>query len=265
MERVGPAGEPAVAAVGAIHGDEPCGARAIERFLEETHDLGRPAKLIVANERALEAGERYLDADLNRSFPGDPDADAHEVRLAARLREEIEGLPTLGFHSTVSYDEPFATLADLTPEKAATVRALPVEHAADFTGAAEGRSVTLPGFLNVEAGRQGTAAAAGNAHDCLCAFLRHADVLAGDPEPTDTALHRVVETVEKRPGVGYGFHGENFRRVGAGETYAATTDGEELRATEPFVPVLMSGDGHDRLLGYRAHRRGEIGAVAGRS
>jgi succinylglutamate desuccinylase len=51
---------PAVAAVGAIHGDEPCGARAIERFLEEgpVDRVRRPARLVVANEEALAAGER---------------------------------------------------------------------------------------------------------------------------------------------------------------------------------------------------------------
>jgi len=39
-----PGGTPAVAAVGGIHGDEPCGVRAIDRFLRESpvDDVQRP-------------------------------------------------------------------------------------------------------------------------------------------------------------------------------------------------------------------------------
>uniref|UniRef100_UPI000ABCAF2C succinylglutamate desuccinylase/aspartoacylase domain-containing protein n=1 Tax=Haloferax profundi TaxID=1544718 RepID=UPI000ABCAF2C len=78
-------GTPEVSVVGSIHGDEPCGARAIERFVAEDPDVERPVKLIVANEEALDADVRYLDEDLNRAFPGDPHAENHERRLAYDL------------------------------------------------------------------------------------------------------------------------------------------------------------------------------------
>jgi predicted deacylase len=260
VETVGD-GEPEVAVVGAIHGDEPCGARAIDRFLETSPPTTgrRAAKVIVANERALAAGDRYVDVDLNRSFPGDPEADAHERRLAHALREEIDGLFTLGFHSTVSFDEPFGTLAGVDRRTARLMQALPLAHAADFAGVVEGRSVNLPGFVNVEAGYQGSAAAAETAYACLVAFLEHAGVLPGDPDggAEVTAHYRVESTIEKEPGRSYEAVAANFRRVDAGDPYARV-DGEPLYAERPFWPVLLSGDGHDRLLGYRARRTGPI-------
>ncbi|MFB6090511.1 MAG: succinylglutamate desuccinylase/aspartoacylase family protein [Halobellus sp.] len=267
VETLGPedaAGPPAVAAVGAIHGDEPCGVRAIDRFRSEgpTDRLRRPVKLIVANERALEAGTRYVEGDLNRLFPGDPDGETYEERLAYDLWQEIEDCVTLGFHSTVSFDEPFGTLADLTPQKAAIMRALPVDHAADFTGLVTGRSVNLPGFVNVEAGYQGSESAAENAYECLLAYLRVMDVLLGDPDPTPTTHYRVRETIEKTPGATYRVHVENFERVPPGTAYATTGTGESLTAESAFWPVLLSADGHDALLGYAADRTGEIGTVA---
>ncbi|MFB6293250.1 MAG: succinylglutamate desuccinylase/aspartoacylase family protein, partial [Halonotius sp.] len=88
-------GDPEVAVVGGIHGDEPCGPLAIKRLLAEEPTVDRPVKLIVANEEALEAGERYLDADLNRVFPGDASADSHEHALAAAIAREVEGCTTL--------------------------------------------------------------------------------------------------------------------------------------------------------------------------
>lgn len=257
-------GTPVVAAVGAIHGDEPCGATAIDRFLssDARERVERPAKLIVVNERALHAGKRFVDADLNRVFPGDPTADAHERRLAHRLVAEIDGCLTLGFHSTVSDDRPFGTLASLTPEKATIMRALPVDHVATFTDVAEGRSVTLPRFVNVEAGRQGSDRAAENAARCLDAFFTTTGVLPGEPSPTDTALYRVFDVIEKDPTADYTVHAENFSRVPAGTIYAETADGRDLQADRDFWPVLISATGHRTVLGYRSTYVGEIGAVA---
>ena len=266
VERVGPdeADEPpAIAAVGGIHGDEPCGVRAIERFLAEgpVEAVERPVKLVVANERALDEGTRYVEGDLNRLFPGDPDGDTYEERLAHDLWQELRGCTILGFHSTVSFDDPFGTLADLTPQKAEIMRALPLDHAADFTGLASGRSVTLPGFLNVEAGYQGSDSAADNAYDCLLAYLRVTDALPGDPEPTSTTHYRVREMLEKAPGETYRVHAENFQRVPAGTAYATTGTGGSLTAETDFWPVLLSASGHNALLGYAADRTGEIGDI----
>lgn len=263
-------GTPSVAVVGAIHGDEPCGARAIERFLDESWPIERPVKLIVANERALAAGERYLDADLNRVFPGDPAGDDHEERLAHELRRAVEGCVTLGIHSTVSFDEPFGTLADLTPSKAEIVRALPLAHAADFSGVVAGRSVNLPEFVNVEAGYQGSERAAENAFDCVVAFLRSTGAVPGPAESTETGLYEVFDRIEKATDHTYRVDVENFERVAPGDVYARTRGGdgereaERLRADREFWPVLLSADGHRRLLGYKSTRIGEIGAVADR-
>jgi len=150
-----------------------------------------------------------------------------------------------------------------TPEKAELMDALPLAHAADFTGAVEGRSVNLPRFVNVEAGHQGSDAVAESAYDCLLAFLEHTGVLPGEPDSVPTTRYRVFETVEKEPGERYELLVENFERVGAGETYAKTAGGDARRADRTFWPVLMSADGHQRLLGYEAERTGEIRAVVG--
>jgi succinylglutamate desuccinylase len=251
---------PTVAAIGAIHGDEPCGARAIERFLATglQDRLQRPIKLIIANERALAASSRYVEVDLNRSFPGDAESDLYEERLAHRLWSEIKGCVTLGFHSTVSFDSPFGTFADPTFLKSRIMRALPIEHAADFSAVAQGRSVNLPRFVNVEAGYQQSEAAAETAYECLLAYLRAMGALPDSANQTST-MHYLVQTViEKSEKQDYTICAENFQRVAPGEVYATTDQGQTLTADKEFWPVLMSADGHDVLLGYQADQLGEI-------
>lgn len=253
-------GTPDVAVVGAVHGDEPCGARAIERFLDSDPEVDRAAKLIVANELALERGVRYVETDLNRALPGDPESDLYEERLAHELLTEVRGCTTLGIHSTVSYDGAFANVAYLNERKREVAAHLPVDGVVDFTVVADGRSVELPSFVDVEAGRQGSAAAVDNAYDCLLAFLRATGVLPGDPPAPDPPFYEVTEPIYKEPGRSYRFLADNFERVDRGERFA-TVDGDPLVAEEAFWPVLMSDDGHDTLFGYRSVHRGPLSAV----
>lgn len=253
-------GTPDVAVVGAVHGDEPCGARAIERFLDADFAVERAAKLIVANERALERGVRYVDTDLNRALPGDPDSDLYEERLAHELLTEVEGCTALGIHSTVSYDGPFANVAYLNERKRDVAAHLPVDGVVDFTVVADGRSVELPQFVDIEAGRQGSEAAVDNAYDCLLAFLRTTGVLGGDPPDPDPPFYEVTEPVYKEAGRSYRFLARNFERVDEGERFA-TVDGDPLVADAAFWPVLMSDHGHDSLFGYRSIHRGALSSV----
>ncbi|ERG96183.1 succinylglutamate desuccinylase/aspartoacylase family protein [Haloquadratum walsbyi] len=251
---------PTVAVVGGVHGDEPCGVRAVERFCSGniTNSVQRRVKFIIANERALERNVRYTEADLNRLFPGDPESEIYEERLASDLYQEIKDCVTLGFHSTVSFDQPFGTLANLTAQKATIMQALPLDHAADFSGYVTGRSVNLSGFVNVEAGYQGSEAAAENAYRCLIAYLRVMNVLPEEAEVTPTTHYQVQDAIEKTPGERYRVHANNFEQVASGIEYATTEAGKSLIADSEFYPVLMSADGHDTLLGYAAERTGEI-------
>ena len=64
VEKLGE-GEPEYAVVGLIHGDEPCGKEAIERFKDSNYEVEKSVKLILVNEKAAEKNVRYIDCDLN--------------------------------------------------------------------------------------------------------------------------------------------------------------------------------------------------------
>ena len=258
-------GDPEVAVVGAIHGDEPCGARAVERLLDADLDVERPVRLIVANEAALNAGERYLDADLNRAFPGNPEGAAHEVRLAADLLDALDGCTTLAVHSTQSYAGPFAVIDSMDEVTRAVAPHLPVDAVIQTDAFTEGRLIEHPHTLEVEAGLQGSEAAADNAYWLARAFLAATgaisapgadDVLdAGGRE--DVSVFRLRERIPKPDAEAYEVFARNFERVEAGERFAAA-DGEPLLADEPFYPVLLSSNGYRDQFGYVADRVGTL-------
>lgn len=250
-------GDPEVAVVGAVHGDEPCGARAIERLLASDLKFERPTKFVVVNEEALERGVRFVDVDLNQVLPGDPNADEHERRLAAQLVQEVEGCFALGIHSTHSFNEPFGVLSNPTDRKRKVFRRMAVDQVVDTTGLSEGRCVDQPRFVDVEVGPQGTEKAVEQAEHCVRSFLATVGAIPGSARPTPTDYYEVTEIEEKQLGSEYEFLARNFSKVEAGETYARR-DGEELVADESFWPVLASAGGHDTILGYRAQLVGEL-------
>lgn len=257
IERLGD-GPPEVAIVAGIHGDEPCGVAAVERLLSADLAVRRPVALVVANEPALEAGERYLEADLNRSFPGDPDGDADEERLAAELTAVLDGCETLAIHSTRSTADPFAVVAELDEWSRRIVPALSAVALVETGATVEGRLfAAVDRLIEVEAGHQGSAGAAENAYRLVLDFLVATGVLPGTPVRRELPVYRIRDRIEKAPADSYEVFADNFRLVPAGDTYASV-DGQPLTAEEPFYPVLLSADGYESLFGYTAELSGRL-------
>jgi hypothetical protein len=254
-------GEPEVAIVAAVHGDEPTGLRPIERLVEEDPAVRRPVKLIVANERALERNVRFVDEDLNRAFPGNPDAETHERRLAAKLAAELDGCTTLSIHSTQSHDEPFAVAHRLVDPVRNLVPRLPVTAVIETGEFVQGRLFeAVERLVEVEAGRQGTERAAENADRIARAFLAATDVLPGHAPSCELPVFRLMGEIPKAPADRYEVFAENFEPVAAGEAFAAA-DGVETVADDRFYPVLMSPEGYADVYGYEADRVGTIGGT----
>ncbi|MFB6204322.1 MAG: succinylglutamate desuccinylase/aspartoacylase family protein [Candidatus Nanohaloarchaea archaeon] len=247
-------GKPEYAVMGAVHGDEPCGKKAIERFLDSGIEVREPVKFVIANERALEEDVRYLEADLNRSFPGDPESEKYEERLAAEIMDEIEGLKLLDIHTTHSYPEAFATFKHRVPEVFSMVRSTGVSNVIYFPGESGSSTSHIERSVLVEAGHQKTEDAVDNAYQVLLNFLAAENVIEGEYTRSDPEVFKYSETVE---GEGYEFLAENFRRVEAGETFARR-NGDELQADEAFYPVLMSTNGYRDMLGFKARKLGRI-------
>ncbi|WP_254841285.1 succinylglutamate desuccinylase/aspartoacylase domain-containing protein [Natronomonas marina] len=254
-------GDPELAVVGGVHGDEPSGVRAVERLRDADLSLRRGVKFVVANPPAVEAGQRYLETDLNRSFPGDSDGSLEE-RLAARLCAETAGLPTLSLHATHSTPDPIALVEHTQPAAFDLAGRLPVPHVVDHHRVTDGSFTDCGTVVTVEAGCQGTDAAADEAERQARAFLAETGALpTADHDGTDPNYYVLEDAVEKPSGVEYELLAENFTRVAAGAVFA-TAGEERLVAHRPFYPVLMSECGYEEIFGYRASRLGTSPAGA---
>ena len=253
-------GEPEVAVVGSIHGDEPCGRDGIEAVLADPPDVERPVKFVVVNERALAAGQRYLEIDLNRVFPGDPDSDVYEMRLAAELAAELEGCTVLSLHSTQSYEGMFALVDEVTDLAREVCPRLSVDAVVRTTGQNEGRLFSVaPSAIEVECGYQGSAEAAENAEQVIREFLAAVGVTDEPAVVKNDSLpvFQLGGPIPKDAAEEYETFVRNFEPVAAGDPVAAA-DGETLYADEDFHPVLFSAEGYEDVFGYVGSRVGTL-------
>ncbi|ELY57483.1 M14 family metallopeptidase [Natronolimnohabitans innermongolicus] len=246
-------GTPEIAVVAGVHGDEPCGVRAVERLLDERPTVERPVKLVVANQKALERQVRFVDEDLNRAFPGDPDAKTHEGQLANRLVEELGDCLTFSMHSTQSHAEPFAIVNGVSETARQLVPQLPVAAMVETSEFAEGRLFTRIETIEVECGLQGTETAAQNADRLTRAFLTGVGALPGDTMHRELPIYRLTDVIRKQEANTYEVFVENFTKVDSGDPFAAA-DGNTQVAEEPFYPVLMSSNGYRDVFGYAAEK-----------
>ncbi|RYJ14081.1 succinylglutamate desuccinylase [Halogeometricum borinquense] len=263
-------GTPEVAVVGSIHGDEPCGASAIDRFVAEEPTVDRPVKLIIANEEALAEDVRYIDEDLNRAFPGDPNAETHERRLAAEVVREIRGCTTFSLHSTQSYAKPFALVDSVGAVARSICPHLPVDELVETSEFAGGRLIDHAHTIEVECGLQGTPDAEENAYWLIRAFLAATGVVSAPIEAGESPLsldrrdeddvnvYRMLECIPKEPADEYDVFVNNFELVEEGDRFAAA-DGEVFTADRAFYPVLLSAYGYEDVFGYAADHIGTLG------
>lgn len=248
-------GEPEVAVIGGVHGDETGGVRAVCRLREADLDFQRGVAFVLANPAAIDAGKRFLDSDLNRVFPGDPDGDREE-RLAAHLCEVIEDYTTLSLHGTHSQPRPFALIHRSQPREFDLAAQLPVPQVVDHWGVNE-QTITMCGLtVEIEVGSQATDEAATSAERQTRAFLKRVNALSGEPPDADPDYFHMAEPVPKPPDASYELYVENFKRVPEGTVYA-NVDGQDLVADEPFYPILMSEYGYPDIFGYKGQKLAE--------
>jgi succinylglutamate desuccinylase len=124
-------------AIGSLHGNEPAGAEAAARVAAALEgrrdDLAGTVLLLAGNTRALAAGVRFVDVDLNRRWApvfveaaragaGDPwcSEDAEVRELAAEIDRFVPArdVYVVDLHTTSADGIPFATLGDTLRNRA---------------------------------------------------------------------------------------------------------------------------------------------------
>lgn len=133
----GPRPGPTLLCIGALHGNETAGVRALERVLAElaprAHEITGEFVALVGNRRALAQRRRYVIRDLNRAWTearlellaegraGEAGEDREQRELLAAIEAVVERsrgpVFVLDLHTTSGTGGPFTTFGDTLPNR----------------------------------------------------------------------------------------------------------------------------------------------------
>jgi succinylglutamate desuccinylase len=251
--------DPDIAVVCGIHGDEPAGVRAAQRLVDEKR-FQRPVRFVVANEKALDQRERFVDADLNRSFPGDARARAHELELAPKLLEAIGDRAVIDLHTTMSRPTPFLILGTIVdPSARRLAQASGLENAVHHEHLGGGLLDHVPGVA-LEGGPMGTDTAEEQLYQATSNVLAGVGTIDGATRNVDPNVYRVYESIHP-PSEDAFTKLRNFTLVDEGDTVAENRT-RCYESQDTFVPVLVSNDGYRDILGFKATDEGTLSEYA---
>ena len=241
-------GEPKYAVTAGVHADETAAVKALEKFKSSNIEFNKAVKTVLVNQEALEKGKKFIDRDLNRCFPGDSNSEEHEERLAAKLLDEVKDLEVIDMHTTSSKHSPFVIVGRPDDRDKEMARSTGIDKLIDMTYVEGGIGNHIDGVV-VESTKGSDAVE--ELFDTLINFLAAEGVIDMEFERSNPDFYDVYDM---QGGSNYEFTAKNFEKVEKGEVYAEKTE-EVLRAEQDFYPVLMSTEGYDSMIGFKADKK----------
>jgi predicted deacylase len=241
---------PHVLLLGAVHGREVCGTRALNRLKADIDagvvevEAGTLTLVPVCNPKAQQLDERLIDENLNRVIAQHANPQTYEQHLANKLIPLLDACDiSIDLHSTTSYGEPFCFMDFPNAPTRELVQFMQVPYI--ITGwpemyveeALEGDSTDS--YL----GKQGKAATClecgqhyapeseQTAYDSCLNALRHYGVVAGDAVKSNSKTLRMHSFWRREHGQDViAQQWQGFQPVKQGETLLNRVSGEEVSA-----------------------------------
>ena len=241
-----------LAVVGCLHGNEAVGAQVIRQAADLLNKEG--VEGIVAHPQALTRRIRFIDQDLNRSFPGRTDGNCEE-KLAVHLLSELRSFAyVLDVHAFSCVSPPFMILTKRSPAHLDLAQSLGVQRLVLMSPQlASGRALIdyCTCGVSLEAGQQGLAAT----NKLALQAVKRAVLLASgrSVKQREITVFEIMAMLKKRGTETLLSQVQNFQLVAKGEVIARTSR-EVVRAPFDFYPVLAREQAYPHLLCLAARR-----------
>ncbi len=238
------------------HGDEKIGLIVSER-IKKLKVVSGDIDYQIANPEALEKGVRYIDSDLNRSFPGDPNGNSEEKRAVELVKKIRKYDCVLDFHSTtsslrdtvvlVNYNEETKKLAIASQAKNVLVmKATSGKDLLSFTKlgiATEFGSDYDPEIIDLT-------------YNACVGILNYLGVIEEKPyeRGVQPNFYEVYGSCPKPESATLEESVENFKEIETGDVYAHTSDGDIIVAKEDFVPILFGEKNYEHIFGFKGRK-----------
>lgn len=215
----------------------------------------------IANPRAFAQGVRYIDQDLNRSFPGAPGGNYETRRAYQLLRKIVAADLVIDIHSTTSSLRDAVIVTKLDAATRACIEVFAPRYVLHMR-VKNDRALISNAKIGIafEYGRDGDVTVLKkNVRDVKKIFA-WAGVVSSKAKTysrvrrSRTVYFDVVREVVKPAGYRLVKGIENYRLVREGQIYARDVEGNTLVASEDFYPILFGQNNYETIFGFAAHR-----------
>lgn len=244
---------PKVGFVACTHGNERVGlyVHKYARSLQLSHGSLR---LIVANVKAALENKRFIDRDLNSSFPGL--GSDYESRLARGLIPYLKECEYLfDFHSTTATTPPFSIIRNHDGLAAEVVQSIGLKYAVIKSQLGQSSIDYAKVGIGLELGTHDTKLTIQRAMILAENILRNLKMLEGMSSPSRKTIFLNGDGIMQKPDefVPNTHVLFNFNRISAGDLLGRAPSGLVL-ATEDFYPVLYGEQSYKGILCWKGIR-----------
>lgn len=235
----------------ATHGDETIG-HAVVKEIKKLKITKGEVIIHVANEKAYKLKKRFVDQDLNRSFPGDINGN-HEQRLAAKILPIVKSADlVIDIHSTTSELKDALIVTKLNTKAKELIDVIGPKYLlcmkvtknnALISNAKIGIAFEYGKDKDVEAIKKTT-----QGIEKLLSYLGMIDKKFKD-SVNKTKYFEVYNTVRKSKGARLVKNIKNYKLIRKGEVYALIGK-EKIIAKDDFYPILFGEISYDTFFGF---------------
>lgn len=223
------------------HGDEGSpikGFYMLKKYLEK-ENIKKGFNVIIADEEAVGSGKRFIDTDLNRSFPGNILGN-HEEKLANKLVLETSKVKfNFDFHSTTVGSEPYGIISVYSKELYKVMKGLAVKNY--LFDSSESLIKFSPGAVAFEVGKEGEPKSERNAFIIMKSILNYFNVTGNKTKIKICSpdIFLIYHFILKNKFLSINNKFKNFKYIKKGCVIGVSKDKEVIIANEGFYPILL--------------------------
>jgi succinylglutamate desuccinylase len=240
------------------HGDESIGLH-IKKELEKIKIDNGILEFIIGNEMASQLNKRFIDQDLNRSFPGNSKGN-HEQRIAAKLLPIIKSADlVIDIHSTTSDLKDALIITKLNKKTKEYIKVINPKYLLWMRVTKDNALISNAKIgIAFEYGSDTSKVAIDNTVRDIKNLLVHLRVInlknKEHKKLNKTRFFEVKKTVLKLPGYILSKKVKNYKLIRAGVIYASSKEGF-LKAKKDFTPILFGEKNYSDIFGFEGIER----------
>lgn len=226
-----------------VHGDEraPIEAYVLLKEYLAGREIKKAFNIITANETALAKGQRYIESDLNRCFPGKSDGDLEE-RLANEMGPILrKARYNFDLHSTtVPIKKPYGIISVYSQALHRSMSHTGVENY--IFDNSESLIKFAPKALAIEVGCENDPLSIENAFEIMKNILIYFGVIDKETTlmPCVPSIFLIYHFVLKERFTSLSSELKDFTRVNKGDILGIGKNNEQIRAEEAFYIILVN-------------------------